>query len=718
MSQFNLISMAYLFIFGLFLYVLSLRERIGKLEEKVSKQPQKEQYLYPDMMKAADASSVTGAPQPTQAGSLSPIPPPAAVAPTFTPGSIPVSVAGPEKDSAFVHFFKEDFLVKLGALLLLFAFGWGVSYAFTNNWIGPVGRIAFGMVGGGLILAFGTFWMRKNFHQAAIFLVLGLSVFNLTIFAARFMYDFFTPALALALMFAAVAYVAYLSVQKNSQNLALACLIFASVSPLFTGGEPSTVGLFSYLIIFVLGVLWVVSVRMWHVLTFAALMVVSFYSTTYWMGDFFSGGEAFMGLVFAHLFAVVFFAFNGFNVVRGLTKIESTHIYTELGTGLFLIFWILSVADGLAESLPLMLWTGVYLLSAIYFLTAKTNFTAFYLYGAVGLALGATATSSIFDGQALTIAFTLEAGLLTLLSAIITKNAAVTRKLTLLFVVPIFLSLESLFSSAWNTSLIHKDFFVVLTLVVVLFIIGVALRSLARDGGIGALRTTGNGLLSSGILYGLVLILRSVGVYYDDDIVRMIFIIETGALVLCSYVVYTNYLLTARFSYLLGFSWLLTFPSITSSLWNTGVWHKDFAIIVAFIGTALVVGAFLRLLNKEDPHHEVLVATGMAIYGAVANVFFLIWLVLHAAIASEDVATTISLVIFTVLGLGAYVSGRALQIKHYQYAGGIILGFVIARLLLVDVWEMPLLERFITFFVVGILLISTAFYGRKKKEGE
>lgn len=74
---------------------------------------------------------------------------------------------------------------------------------------------------------------------------------------------------------------------------------------------------------------------------------------------------------------------------------------------------------------------------------------------------------------------------------------------------------------------------------------------------------------------------------------------------------------------------------------------------------------------------------------------------------NDDTAVMIALAIYTIAGIGAYFSGRRVY-------GGLLLGFVIARLLLVDVWRMELTGRIITFFLVGALLMSTAFLSRKK----
>jgi hypothetical protein len=53
---------------------------------------------------------------------------------------------------------------------------------------------------------------------------------------------------------------------------------------------------------------------------------------------------------------------------------------------------------------------------------------------------------------------------------------------------------------------------------------------------------------------------------------------------------------------------------------------------------------------------------------------------------------------------------------YYRTIGGILLGGVVGRLLLVDIWQMALAGKIITFFVIGTLLISTAFIGKGKKQ--
>ncbi|MBI5222523.1 MAG: DUF2339 domain-containing protein [Candidatus Magasanikbacteria bacterium] len=113
---------------------------------------------------------------------------------------------------------------------------------------------------GALFILLGWWRIKKYVHQGGVFLVLGSTTVLLTIFAAREIYDFFTPLSALIVMFLSTAFVALASIRYNNRVLALASLILASIAPLLTNA-PTTdyVGLFSYLFVVTLGAIWIVA---------------------------------------------------------------------------------------------------------------------------------------------------------------------------------------------------------------------------------------------------------------------------------------------------------------------------------------------------------------------------------------------------------------------------------------------------------------------------
>jgi uncharacterized membrane protein len=56
-----------------------------------------------------------------------------------------------------------------------------------------------------------------------------------------------------------------------------------------------------------------------------------------------------------------------------------------------------------------------------------------------------------------------------------------------------------------------------------------------------------------------------------------------------------------------------------------------------------------------------------------------------------------------------YVYGRRHDLPLTRSIGMAILGFVVLRLLLIDIWQLDLAGRIITFFIIGVMFVSTAF---------
>ncbi|MEK7082563.1 MAG: DUF2339 domain-containing protein [Patescibacteria group bacterium] len=502
----------------------------------------------------------------------------------------------PTLSEKFVGWLKEDWLLKLGALLLLIGFGWLTTYAFLNNWVGPMGRIALGIVAGALFLVLGWWRIKAYIHQGGIFLVLGSTTMLLTIFAAREMYDYFTPLSALAVMFLTTAFVAFISVTYRSKSLALASLILAGIAPLLTNA-PTTdyIGLFSYLFVVVLGAIWIVALTGNRELTAAALILVGLYS----LPHLFSLTLADRGtlLLFAYAFAGVFFLTN----TAGILKLKGKEIIPDLiaaaGNGLFLLAWIMIAAQDEWRSLIISAWMIVFGIGAFLVFKITQRKEPFYVYAGVGIAMLAAATSVELKGATLVIAYTIESGIIALVTYVVLRDIKIAVQASLLLVGPVILSLGSITSRAWMTGVIHKDFFV-------LFILGLTL-----------------------------------------------------------------------------------------------------------LGLGLFFLSLIRKVQDKELHQT---NTILLIAGSI-YFYVLLWLSLHAGLRNDNTAVMISLVIYTIIGIISYLYGLAHEKRVLQLYGGTLIGFVVGRLLLVDVWKMELAGRIVTFFLVGALLVSTAFLGKKKK---
>jgi hypothetical protein len=345
----------------------------------------------------------------------------------------------------------------------------------------------------------------------------------------------------------------------------------------------------------VLGSLWVVYLRGWSALTLTAFCIVFFYGLPYLSGV--ASGDQDITLLFSFLFVALFFIANILGLIANENaENKKAHIAVALGTGIYLILWITAVAPHEWQSLLYVAWMLVFSVGSYLVYRVVESRVPFYIYGGTSLVLLAAATAAELSGPVLTIAYTVEVAVLVLLAFRVLRNLHTTAVLSMLFSVPILLSLQSFGSATWHRGVLHDDFFVLLVLGATLAFIG-------------------------------------------------------------------------RFMYEK----------------NIGARGDEGAVAKALMGTG-------------------------ALYGLA-----LIWLVLHVpTVVGGETATMFALIIYTVIGLVVHIAGKREGSRGLAQSGGILLGFVVLRLLLVEVWNMELSGKIITFLVVGLLLMSTAFIKRQK----
>lgn len=503
--------------------------------------------------------------------------------------------SGPTAFDRVIIWLGDNWLLKLGSLLLLIGFGWFATYAFMNNWIGPMGRIALGIIAGALFLLFGGWRIRKYLNQGGIFMVLGSTIILLTLFAAREVYNFFTPITVLGAMFLSVAFVAFASVRYNSRALSIASLILAGVAPLLTNSSPNHIGLFSYLFVVILGAIWITVLTGKRELTTIALIIVACYSAPYFSSS--TSADTGVLLLFVYAFAVLFFLTNTAGILKLKGKEMMPDLVTAAGNGLFLLAWIMLAGQEEWKSLIIAVWMVVFAVGAFLIFRTTHRKEPFYVYAGVGVVMLAVATASELKGAALTIAYTIESGLISFIVYSIIKDLRITKLTSLLLIAPIALSFESITSRAWQTGIFHKDF-------LVLLVLGIA-------------------LLLSGIFF----------LFRDQE--------------------------------------------------SEDKFSKQITVLLLVLGSIYI--------------------------------YILLWLSLHAMFQNDNFAVMTSLLIYLIIGLISYFYGSLKEKKGFQIYGGVLIGLVVGRLLVIDVWKMELTGRITTFFLVGALLVGAAFIGRNKK---
>lgn len=172
--------------------------------------------------------------------------------------------------------------------------------------------------------------------------------------------------------------------------------------------------------------------------------------------------------------------------------------------------------------------------------------------------------------------------------------------------------------------------------------------------------------------------------------------------------------LTPRISYRLlmyfALPIVLSVSSIDSSLWRTGFLHADFFALLSITVSLWITGLYIyqkdqNLSLQDDP--ETSTAYRFLLIAAAIYTLILIWLVNHSTLKPQYLARMVTLSLYTLIGLTAYIQGQ-IRIMPFLYRfGQIITLAVIGWLLLIEVWDMQLTGRIITFFSIGILLMGS-----------
>lgn len=495
------------------------------------------------------------------------------------------------------QWLKTDWLMKLGALFILMAIVWFVSYAILNNWIGEVGRVAIGLTASVLIMAGGYALLKKKPIPAQVLLVLGTTGALFTVYIARNSYDIFTPFTALAIMAFIVLLIAVVSVTHDSLALAITALLGGALAPALTNAPPTNLVLLnSYVFLLDLGAFAMMAIRGWRILLPLALIATFAYSQG---ADLFTGAS--ISKEVAYLFMAVFyglFFIGTFTAVLTSKKITLIDAITTLLTVLAGIFWVSEYIPEEWQSIVLAVAVVIAAIVTVIAMQLGAPKGLVYLNGASAIALLGTATAFELEGEALTIALALEITaimaiiryVLVDIKAIIAANA--------LIAIPIVLSAESFFH--WKTAtLFNEKFFV-------LFVVGFSILAIAL------------------MIYSLL-------------------------------------------------------------------WCKE---------------------GEENADVlEKVCGINFAVWGIFS--IMLIWRSLETVINTESAAHGTALVIYTLIALAMFFVGLTKEIRGVKFAGLIILVGVIVRLCIVEVWQMSLPAKTVTFVVIGILLITTAFFQKR-----
>jgi uncharacterized membrane protein len=281
--------------------VAALTVRIYKLEQKAGIEPQVYQGITPT---APTPASPPRAPAPPQAFAAPPSP--------RTPSTPPLSSYPPVKHETrdLEGTIGKLWLNRIGIVAILIGVSYFLKYAFDNNWIGPAGRVALGLMAGiGVVLWSELF--RKKGHAAFSYSLkaVGIGTLYLSLWGAFQVYHLVPSSVAFIAMVVVTASTITLALTQDAEILAAFAMLGGFSTPvLLSTGENHEIVLFSYVILLDVAILAMTMFKPWR-----RLLVGSFMGTVIlyigWYESYYTkeqrGLTVFFAMVFAAIFAVI-----------------------------------------------------------------------------------------------------------------------------------------------------------------------------------------------------------------------------------------------------------------------------------------------------------------------------------------------------------------------------------------------------------------------------
>jgi uncharacterized membrane protein len=259
-------------------------------------------------------------------------PPPPKAAPPANPGSASINPAAAPPQIVRPNVFAEPaaraesdvetmiaghWFYYVGILAIALAVAFFLKYAFDNNWIGPTGRVALGILAGSAMFPLSQ-WILGRGHRyfSEGIAGLGASILYLSVWAGWHYYALFTQTPAFVTMIVVTAVTTAVAIGRDSQRIAVLALIGGVLTPtLVSTGRNAEVVLFTYLAVLAAAMLVIAWRRDWKVVPPLLLASTLFYFWG-WYGEFYANDELARTLIFATIFFALFAALPAIQSLR------------------------------------------------------------------------------------------------------------------------------------------------------------------------------------------------------------------------------------------------------------------------------------------------------------------------------------------------------------------------------------------------------------------
>lgn len=318
------------------------------------------------------------------------------IAETPAPAPKPQPVQEPqpgffERHPDLEKFIGENLVSKIGIAILVLAIGFFVKYAIDNEWIGPVGRVAVGLVAGGILV--GIAHHLRNSYKAfsSVLIGGGMVVFYFTIALAYHQFQLLPQTAAFISMIVITAFAVLLALLYNRQELAIISMLGGFATPfLLSNGSGNYHALLIYLIILNTGLLIVAYNRAWRLLNVLAFICTTLIYAA-WLATAADGvAQHRYAFIYSTVFYLLFFSINiAHNIKSGKAFVASDFGILLANTCLYFTggLYCLYQMDAASYKGLFAAGMGVFNLAASYALFRNKKIDTNVLYLLIGITL-------------------------------------------------------------------------------------------------------------------------------------------------------------------------------------------------------------------------------------------------------------------------------------------------------------------------------------------
>lgn len=642
-------------------------------------------------------------------------------------------------------FIGENLVNKIGIAILVLAIGFFVKYAIDNNWIGPGGRVAVGILCGTILIAL-AHRFRNGFKAfSSVLAGGGLAVFYFTITLAFQEFHLFTQLIALCILIVITIFATILSLLYDKQELAVIALAGGFASPfLVSNGTANYNGLLLYLLILNTGLLVIAYFKAWRILNISSfvLAVIVIAAILFSL----PAPQYLTGFVYVTLFYLLFFAVHVINNIRENKK------FIAIDFTVLLINTALYFATGLyiLSAMNLGNLRGLFsaglaalnlVLSFMLFHNRKVDPAVLYLLIGITLTFISLTAPLQLHGHYITLFWSAEAVLLYWLyqkSAIKLMKAAALL-IWLAMVLSLTMDLDRVYSESTNyiTIIANRGFITMLFSSLCTYLLYLLVKTDDIKDIYGVNICEAFFKISAFILLfvsGLLEINHQFCYYYPQSDINILYLMLYVPVFVYSVDLGKNILKISQIAAVIliaiaiGFYLLLTpvyFRQLSTMPSPKGLPLSDFD--VHWISDIILLLLFYRLINVYKVYYRQLSKALVWIISAAIISFFSAELCLLIETIFSNTRTTVyhiqivyvktglpilwGMCSFALMWLGMHNKQKTLRIISLT-----LFSITLVKLFLYDITNIPVAGKIAAFFCLGILLLIVSFMYQKVKK--